>query len=136
VVERFVRELRPKCGVALRLTALLHDAAEYVIGDLISPFKTAIGLDYKAFENRLSSAIHVRFGLPADAPSADVVLIKQADRISAYFEATQLAGFTREEAESFFGTPKGVSPPRLVPLPAPDAEAAYLDRFRRLSAAL
>ena len=136
VVERFVRELRPKCGVALRLTALLHDAAEYVIGDLISPFKTAIGLDYKAFENRLSCAIHVRFGLPADAPSADVVLIKQADRISAYFEATQLAGFTREEAESFFGTPKGVSPPRLVPLPAPDAEAAYLDRFRRLSAAL
>jgi 5'-deoxynucleotidase YfbR-like HD superfamily hydrolase len=136
VVERFVRELRPKCGVALRLTALLHDAAEYVIGDLISPFKTAIGLDYKAFENRLSSAIHVRFGLPADAPSADVVLIKQADRISAYFEATQLAGFTREEAESFFGTPKGASPPRLVPLPAPDAEAAYLDRFRRLSAAL
>jgi uncharacterized protein len=136
VVERFVRELRPKCGVALRLTALLHDAAEYVIGDLISPFKTAIGLDYKAFENRLSSAIHVRFGLPADAPSADVVLIKQADRISAYFEATQLAGFTPEEAESFFGTPKGVSPPRLVPLPAPDAEAAYLDRFRRLSAAL
>ena len=136
VVERFVRELRPKCGVALRLTALLHDAAEYVIGDLISPFKTAIGLDYKAFENRLSSAIHVRFGLPADAPSADVVLVKQADRISAYFEATQLAGFTREEAESFFGTPKGVSPPRLVPLPAPDAEAAYLDRFRRLSAAL
>jgi hypothetical protein len=74
--------------------------------------------------------------LPADAPSADIVLIKQADRISAYFEATQLAGFTREEAESFFGTPKGVSPPRLVPLPAPDAETAYLDRFRRLSAAL
>ena len=136
VAERIVRELRPNCGVALRLTALLHDAAEYVIGDLISPFKTAIGLDYKAFENRLSSAIHVRFGLPADAPSADIVLIKQADRISAYFEATQLAGFTREEAESFFGTPKGVSPPRLIPLPAPDAEAAYLDRFRRLSAAL
>ena len=136
LVERFVRDLRPNCGVALRLAALLHDAAEYVIGDLISPFKTAIGLDYKAFENRLSRAIHVRFGLPPDVLSADAALIKHADQISAYFEATQLAGFTREEAESFFGPPKGVSPPRLVPLPAPEAEAAYLERFRRLSAAL
>ena len=136
LVERFVRELRPKCGVPLRLTALLHDAAEYVIGDLISPFKTAIGLDYKEFENRLSRAIHVRFGLPPDAPAADTALIKHADQISAYFEAIQLAGFTSQEAESFFGTQKGVSSPRLIPLPAPEAEAAYLDRFRRLSAAL
>jgi uncharacterized protein len=136
VVERLARELRPNCGVALRLTALLHDAAEYVIGDLISPFKTAIGLDYKAFENRLSRAIHLRFGLPPDAPGADAALIKRADHLSAYFEATQLAGFTREEAESFFGAPKGVSPPRLVPLPAPEAEAGYLEQFRRLSAAL
>jgi uncharacterized protein len=136
VVERLARELRPNCGVALRLTALLHDAAEYVIGDLISPFKTAIGLDYKAFENRLSRAIHLRFGLPPDAPGADAALIKRADHLSAYFEATQLAGFTREEGESFFGAPKGVSPPRLVPLPAPEAEAGYLEQFRRLSAAL
>jgi hypothetical protein len=136
LVERLVRELRPKCGAPLRLTALLHDAAEYVIGDLISPFKTAIGLDYKEFENRLSRAIHVRFGLPPDAPAGDSVVIKSADHISAYFEATQLAGFTPQEAESFFGAPKGVAPPRLIPVPAPEAEAAYLDRFRRLSAAL
>src|SRR5579864_3149397 len=98
LVERLARELRPKCGVALRLTALLHDAAEYVIGDLISPFKTAIGLDYKGFENRLSRAIHVRFGLPPDTLTSDTILIKHADQISAYFEATQLAGFAREEA--------------------------------------
>ena len=135
-VECIVRELKPRCGAALRLTALLHDAAEYVIGDLISPFKTAIGLDYKWFENRLSRAIHLRFGLPADASPADSALIKRADHISAYFEATQLAGFERVEAESFFGVPKGVTPPRLMPLPAAAAEAAYLDHFRRLSAAL
>jgi uncharacterized protein len=136
VVERIVHEIRPRCGVALRLTALLHDAAEYVIGDLISPFKTAIGLDYKWFETRLSHAIHLRFGLPPDTPPAHADLIKRADHISAYFEATQLAGFSRTEAKSFFGAPKGITQPRLVPLCAADAEAAYLDRFRRLSAAM
>jgi hypothetical protein len=136
VVERIVHEIRPRCGVALRLTALLHDAAEYVIGDLISPFKTAIGLDYKWFETRLSRAIHLRFGLPPDTRETDAELIKRADHISAYFEATQLAGFSRTEAESFFGAPKGITQPRLVPLCTADAEAAYLDRFRRLSAAM
>lgn len=136
LVERFVHELRPKCGVPLRLAALLHDSAEYVIGDLISPFKAAIGLDYKAFENRLLSAIHLRFGLQAEIAADDTALIKRADRLSAFFEATQLAGFSRQEAGSFFGTPRFVSPPRLIPMPAADAEAAYLDRFRRLSAGL
>lgn len=93
LVERFVHELRPKAARSLRLAALLHDAAEYVIGDLISPFKTAVGLDYKAFENRLARAIHIRFGLPPENTAEDVALIKRADHISAYFEATQLAGF-------------------------------------------
>jgi 5'-deoxynucleotidase YfbR-like HD superfamily hydrolase len=136
VVERFVQELKPRCEVALRLGALLHDAAEYVIGDLISPFKTAIGLDYKWFERKLSRAIHLRFGLPPEVPPADAALIKRADQISAYFEATQLAGFAKNEAEQFFGVPKGVKPPHLTPLTPAEAESAYLDRFRRLSAAL
>jgi len=133
LVERFVHELRPKAGRPLRLAALLHDAAEYVIGDLISPFKTAVGLDYKAFENRLSRSIHIRFGLPPENTLEEVALIKRADRNSAFFEATQLAGFTITEARKFFGAPVGVAPPRLVPLPATEAHALYLERFRRLA---
>ncbi|HXJ03083.1 MAG TPA: HD family hydrolase [Micropepsaceae bacterium] len=134
LVERIVHELKPKAARGLRLAALLHDAAEYVIGDLISPFKAAVGLDYKAFENRLSRAIHIRFGLPAESTMEETTLIKRADRISAYFEATQLAGFTITEARKFFGTPSGMAPPRLVPLPTTQAQAMYLERFRRLSA--
>src|SRR5437016_13828945 len=134
VVERLVRDLKPKCTPALRLSALLHDAAEYVIGDLISPFKTAVGLDYKAFENRLGRAIHIRFGLPPECNPEETALIKRADRISAFFEATQLAGFTVPEARRFFGAPTGVAPPRLVPLGATGAQALYLERFRILSA--
>ena len=113
--------------------ALLHDAPEYVIGDLISPFKSAVGIDYKDFELRLQSAIHLRFGLPARAPDDLLALFKQADIASAYFEATQLAGFSAEEAKRYFGTPsKTLRTPRLIPLSAADAQAQFLERFRRL----
>ena len=133
LVERIAAELRPKAARAFRLACLLHDAAEYVIGDLISPFKAAVGLDYKAFESRLLKAIHVRFGLLAEIPDADTLLIKRADRIAAYFEATQLAGFTITEARKIFGIPKGAHIPKLTPLPATDAQRLYLEQFRRLS---
>jgi uncharacterized protein len=135
LVERLSAELNPRLTRGMRLTALLHDAPEYVIGDLISPFKAAVGLDYKDFENRLMSAIHLRFGLPAKAPAEMTKLFKQADIASAYYEATQLAGFTVEEAGRIFGTPsKLLRTPRLVPLSAADAQAQFLERFKRLTA--
>ena len=134
VVERLVHELKPKAPKALRLAALLHDAAEYVIGDLISPFKAAVGIDYKAFEKRLDRAIHIRFGLAPENTPEEIALIKRTDRISAYFEAIELAGFTAPEARKFFGAPPQIAVPRLIPLPATEAQALYLERFRRLSA--
>jgi 5'-deoxynucleotidase YfbR-like HD superfamily hydrolase len=79
LVEHIASELRPKAAREFRLAALLHDAAEYVVGDLISPFKAAVGLDYKTLENRLSRSIHLRFGLPPESSAADVKLIKRAD---------------------------------------------------------
>jgi uncharacterized protein len=121
-----------------RLMALLHDAPEYVVGDMISPFKAAIGLDYKAFELRLLSAIHLRFGLPAQTPPATFTLIKQADTIAAYLEATQLAGFTLAEGEKYFGRPKGLSGEgadmfrALNGLAPKQAERQYLDLFGKL----
>jgi uncharacterized protein len=121
-----------------RLMALLHDAPEYVVGDMISPFKAAIGLDYKAFEKRLLSAIHMRFGLPPKTPPACETEIKAADRMAAYLEATQLAGFSVPEAEKFFGRPKGLSGEgsrkflQLKPLPPNDAAAQFLKKFKLL----
>jgi 5'-deoxynucleotidase YfbR-like HD superfamily hydrolase len=88
-----------------RLYALLHDAPEYVMGDIISPFKAAMGGNYKDVENRLLAAVHVRFALPALAPVALERQIKLADRQAAYFEAVELAGFTPPEARKFFGEP-------------------------------
>ena len=120
-----------------RLAVLLHDAPEYVIGDMISPFKTVIGDAYKSVEARLLSAIHLRFGLPAALPSSLVDLIKSCDRAAAYLEATRLAGFSLSEARRFFGPPPKFSPmierDYLTPWPAEVAQARYLERFRKLA---
>ena len=115
--------------------ALLHDAPEYVVGDLISPFKAAVGINYKALEDRLQAAIHMRFGLPAQIPAPLKTLFKKADHLSAYLEATQLAGFEEAEARRLFGAPpKGLKTPRLSPLSTADAQIQFLERFHRLYA--
>lgn len=138
LVESLAVMLEPGLERGTRLAALLHDAPEYVIGDMISPFKAALGLDYKAFENRLLGAIHVRFGLPAKTSERFGQLIKKADRIAAYLEATELAGFSIDEAARFFGKPSLTrdqkAPMRLLkPLAPDDAEAAYLKKFKQLA---
>jgi 5'-deoxynucleotidase YfbR-like HD superfamily hydrolase len=125
-----------------RMAALLHDAAEYVVGDLISPFKAALGLDYKAFELNLMQAIHLRFGLPGHLPKRIEARIKQADQIAAYFEATVLAGFKIDEARQFFGTPDAVPAElattlrQLTPTPTEAAQQGFLARFKQLQAQL
>ncbi len=121
-----------------RLLALLHDAPEYVIGDMISPFKAALGIDYKAFEARLERAVHVRFGLPAETPKTVKAQIKRADRACAWFEATQIAGFSEPEADRFFNRPKfpGAEAFRLTPLSPRDARERFLARFHELMAAM
>jgi uncharacterized protein len=119
-----------------RLAALLHDAPEYVIGDMISPFKAALGMDYKAFEHRLMAAIHVRFGLPAKITVELEARIKEADKMAAYLEATQLAGFSIPESEKFFGRPKGLSGKNnfhsITPLAAKLAGEEFVTKFNAL----
>lgn len=135
LVEQIAGELAPELSRHARLAVLLHDAPEYVIGDMISPFKAAIGDAYKAVEVRLMAAIHLRFGLPAVAPAPIARLTKKADRIAAFHEATRLAGFERGEALSFFGPLEPVSTaidPLLEPMPIPDAQARFLARFGQL----
>jgi len=138
LVEALSLHFDPDFNREARLAALLHDAPEYVIGDMISPFKAALGLDYKAFENKLLAAIHMRFGLDASLPEQIVKHIKRADSAAAYLEATQLAGFEIKEADKFFGSPKlsgdGSGPfLNLEPLPPDEAKSAYLKKFKQLS---
>ncbi|QPM91517.1 HD domain-containing protein [Pseudooceanicola algae] len=103
LVEALFARICPTASPAQRLTALLHDAPEYVIGDMISPVKAAIGPDYGHLDARLAAAIHIRFGLPAVPTKALKARIKRADRISAWMEATRIAGFSDSEATRLFG---------------------------------
>jgi 5'-deoxynucleotidase YfbR-like HD superfamily hydrolase len=135
VVEEIVAHIRPDVEPRWRLAALLHDASEYVIGDMISPFKAALGVDYKTFEERLETAIHLRFGLPARTPAPIKALIKQADRACAFFEATQLAGFSHEESLAFFDPPPGGYSLKIDPQPPALAQLRYVERFHVLSEA-
>lgn len=105
LVEEIFGRIAPKSSPAERLTALLHDAPEYVIGDMISPVKAAVGPGYGALDKRLEAAVHIRFGLPAATPIRLKRQIKKADRVSAWMEAVYIAGFTRAEADKFFGAP-------------------------------
>ena len=136
VVEEIAAHIQPGLDPKWRLAALLHDASEYVIGDMISPFKSALGMNYKAFEARLEHAIHVRFGLPPKSPVAIKTLIKKADRACAFFEATQLAGFGRAESLKLFGAPPPGYDLVIDPLPAAVAQARYLERYRVLGQAV
>ena len=135
VVEEIVAHIQPDVEPRWRLAALLHDASEYVIGDMISPFKAALGVNYKDFEERLENAIHTRFGLPAKTPILVKKLIKRADRACAFFEATQLAGFTHQESLAFFDAPPPGYSLTIDPLPPAMAQARYIERFHVLSEA-
>ena len=133
IVEDLFAQLNPEATQAQRLTALLHDAAEYVIGDMISPFKNALGLDYKNFEARIEEAIHIRFDLPPIMPRVLKKKIKKCDIYCAWFEATQIAGFDPVEADQFFAAPPKGLDLILKPLPVIEAEAAFLARFAALT---
>ncbi len=130
LVVAITNALFPEIGAVGRLAALLHDAPEYVIGDMISPFKAVIGPDYWGVEKRLAVAVHRRFGLPDQLPAAMASAIKTADRVSAFHEAVKLAGFERGEALKFFGQPRiAASRLDLEPWPTAVAEARFRAEF-------
>jgi 5'-nucleotidase len=139
LVERVHRLQNPGTTSRERLATLLHDAPEYVIGDLISPFKAVIDDPYRDVEDRLHRAIRMRFGLPTALPQSMLARIKKADQTSAYFEAVELAGFAKDEAARFFGRPGAIGleevAAMLEPWPAKKAESLYLKSFKAASRA-
>lgn len=132
IVEFICQHTAPRLSPAEKLMALLHDAPEYVVGDMISPFKAVLGDGYRDIENRLETAIHMRFGLPSKTPAKLKKIIKRADLICAYYEAVMLAGFSSEEAEKLFGAPPTGVEVHVTPLDTPHAQQVFLDRFFQL----
>jgi uncharacterized protein len=137
LVESLFARIAPRPEPRWRLAALLHDAPEYVIGDMISPVKDAVGPGYEALDRRLAAAVHLRFGLPAELPPTVKATIKRADRLSAWLEAVRIAGFSEAEADRLFGRPR---PAEVAALPLrlrPPAEVkrGFLTTWTELMAA-
>ncbi|WP_299619265.1 HD family hydrolase [uncultured Tateyamaria sp.] len=134
LVETLFSRIAPKAPAKWQLAALLHDAPEYVIGDMISPVKAAVGPGYGALDERIEAAVHIRFGLPAKVPQNIKRQIKKADKISAWMEATQIAGFTEAEASKFFGKPDPnlITDLAIVLRPPVETRAAFTDRHATL----
>lgn len=137
LVLEIQQQISPNLSIERQLLALLHDAPEYVVGDMVSPVKAVMGGDYRDIEARLQRAIHIRYSLPADITALEKKAIKQADTIAAYFEATLLAGFSDEEARLYFGRPQGISPDGLPlsPWPVALAQKNFLKKFNLLDEA-
>ena len=131
LVVRLCEHWRPGWPAAYRMAALMHDAPEYVNGDLISPFKAAIGTDYKQLENRLLAAIHIRFGIPVALPQQVAQLIKRADTAAAYIEAVQLAGFGEKEAGKIFSRPRDVPKVKLKGVAPHEASARFIRQMEK-----
>ena len=132
LVEALALAAEPLLTPVMRLTVLLHDAPEYVVGDIISPFKGFLGPGYKDVENRILAAVHLRFSLPPAPAPALAKLTKQADRAAAFIEATRLAGFSPAEAERLFGRPAAgmrAADGLLKPLSSDEAEERFMARF-------
>ncbi|GGL54875.1 hypothetical protein GCM10011392_06630 [Wenxinia marina] len=138
LVEHIFGVTDPAAEARWRLAALLHDAPEYVIGDMISPVKAAVGPDYGRLDERLAAAIHLRVGLPAVLPVAVKKAIKRADNVSAWLEATRIAGFTEAEADRFFGrqNPDLTGACDLLLRPPREVREAFTARCDALMAAL
>jgi 5'-deoxynucleotidase YfbR-like HD superfamily hydrolase len=136
LVERLYSRLTARPDPKWQLAALLHDAPEYVIGDMISPVKASVGPGYSELENRLSTAVHLRFGLPAALPLTVKRTIKKADRISAWMEAVRIAGFSETEANRFFGVPDAgmIEGMDIVLRPPMQTRADYIARHAALIA--
>ena len=130
LVEKILSQNAPQLAQKWRLAGLIHDAPEYVIGDMITPVKAALGPLYRQIEARLQEAVHIRFGLPAELPPGIIHSIKRADRMAAFIEATQIAGFADAEAKKLFSKPRGTPADyKLIPLPPEKAAKAFLRRF-------
>ena len=136
IVEAIFYRLNPSSAPDEMLMALLHDAPEYVIGDMISPFKSVVGGGYKSVEARLEAAVHLRFSLPPHPTRELKDRIKKADTVAAFFEATELAGFSLAEAQKFFGLPRGISRDMIAvdPVPATEAQRRFIERFEAIEA--
>ena len=132
IVAELLKSYNENIEIKWQLAALLHDAAEYIISDMITPLKSFLGEEYIQLEGKIQSAINIRFSLPGEIPKKIYKLIKNCDRQTAFIEAIQLAGFTLKEAKKTLKMPKFIPDYKIIPISANKAEKLFLKKFKEL----
>ena len=132
IVAELLKSYNKNIEVKWQLAALLHDAAEYIISDMITPLKSFLGEEYIQLEGKIQSAINIRFSLPGEIPKKIYKLIKNCDRQTAFIEAIQLAGFTLKEAKRTLKMPTLIPDYKIIPISANKAEKLFLKKFKEL----
>jgi len=132
IVAELLKSYNENIEIKWQLAALLHDAAEYIISDMITPLKSFLGEEYIQLEEKIQSAINIRFSLPGEIPKKIYKLIKNCDRQTAFIEAIQLAGFTLKEAKKTLKMPTLIPDYKIIPISANKAEKLFLKKFKEL----
>ena len=132
IVAELLKSYNENIEIKWQLAALLHDAAEYIISDMITPLKSFLGEEYIQLEDKIQSAIYIRFSLPGEIPKKIYKLIKNCDRQTAFIEAIQLAGFTLKDAKKTLKMPKFIPDYKIIPISANKAEKLFLKKFKEL----
>ena len=133
LVEKLFSHDYPDLKNKWRLAALLHDAPEYVIGDLITPFKYALNNSYRDVEENLMKAIYIRFGLPAKIPKPIELKIKRIDKAVAWYEAIAIGGYTENEAKQILKDPDlSLTNKKIIPLSPNTIAEKFLKKFNQI----
>lgn len=110
-----------------QLEALLHDATEAYVGDLVSPLKHALP-EYRQIEMRVWHAISRRFDIDPVLPPC----VHDADLIALATERRDLMASHPDEWACLAGTNPAQF--RIKPMSQPEAAQAYFDRLMQLLA--
>ncbi len=108
---------------------LLHDAAEYVVGDMTRPLKKQPQLrGFATFENRVQRAVCERFGLSYDMPAE----VKEVDGRITDDERRDLMSNMDVDPNIWGNVYRGFGINLCAPMEWQEAERAFLDRFHEL----
>ncbi len=108
---------------------LLHDAAEYVVGDMTRPLKKQPQLrGFATFESRVQRVVCERFGLPYDMPDE----VKAVDGKITDDERRDLMANMEVDPGIWGNVYDGFGINLCDPMGPQDAERAFLDRFHEL----
>lgn len=114
------------CNPEDALYGLLHDASEFAMADIVSPFKRSPQMEnYRYYENQLQSMVYRKFGLDSKEPPS----VKYSDQLIL---STEAVSFLHQPLHPEWKLPYEPLPFKILPSSPQEAEQLFLNRFKEL----